>query len=217
MERRLLMAKGMHRAASRRFAILVALTALLVAGWLGRTTLLRATGHFLVREDALVPADAIYVLGGSPEDRSMEAMRLQREGWAPRIICTGETVNELLLLHGIARSEAALGRDVARREGFPMDRIELVERGTSTFEEALAVLGHAHGRGYDTVMVVTTDFHTRRVGQVFRKRLEPAGITVVVRAARSTRYDAERWWASEDGLIMVNNEIMKLGWYALHH
>lgn len=207
----------MSRPASRRFAILAALMVLLLAGWLCRTALLRATGRFLIREDALVQADAIYVLGGSPEDRTMEAMRLQQEGWAPRIICTGETVNDLLLLHGIARTEAALGRDVAHREGFPPEQLELLERGTSTFEEALAVLGHAHGRGYDTVMVVTTDFHTRRVGQVFRKRLGPAGITVVVRAARSARYDADRWWTSEDGLIMVNNEIMKLGWYALRH
>ena len=185
--------------------------------WCSRFAIMGGVGHFLVREDDAVQADAIYVLGGSPVDRALEGVRLQRAGLAPRVVFTGSMPNDILLFYGMERSEAAIGADVARRDSFPNERIELLEIGTSTFEEAQAVRAHAQSRGYDTVMVVTTEFHTRRTGQVFRKALRGAGVTVIVRAASSSHYDADRWWDSEQGLLMVNNEYVKLLYYALHH
>lgn len=47
---------------------------------------LRRVGAYLVVEDVLEPASAIVVLGGRAPLRALEAARLYKDGWAPRII-----------------------------------------------------------------------------------------------------------------------------------
>ncbi|MBK7383159.1 MAG: YdcF family protein [Flavobacteriales bacterium] len=190
---------------------------LVILLWSARRPILRSIGDLLIRTDQLHHADALYVLGGSPIDRTLEGMELVREGYAPAITFTGESPNEILQLFGIDSSEAALGERVAMISGFDSTRIQLLKRGTSTFEEAEAVHDRTLALHQDTIIVVTTEFHTRRVGQVFRKAMTGSGITVIVHAAHSMHYDADHWWHSEEGLLMVNNEYMKLMYYAIKH
>jgi hypothetical protein len=47
----------------------------------------------------------------------------------------------------------------------------------------------------------------------FRKRFEQAGIALCIAGAPSTTYNEKLWWAKENGLIMVNNEYIKLLYY----
>ena len=49
-------------------------------------TILREVASFLIIEDSLEPAAAIVALGGEPPFREMEAARLYRAGWAPRVV-----------------------------------------------------------------------------------------------------------------------------------
>lgn len=189
------------------------LIAVLVAWWC-RIDILRGIGGFLIREDAPLHADRMYVLGGAPVERAIAAERLYRQGLAPRVVFTGVNTPDALRLFGVKASEAAMSERMALLAGLPAERAERLEQGTSTWEEAQAVRDHARANGCDTVLVVTTEFHTRRVGNVFRKVLAPEGIVVLVRAAPSARYDPAHWWQSEDGLLMVNNEYVKLLYYA---
>ncbi|MBK8497730.1 MAG: YdcF family protein [Flavobacteriales bacterium] len=199
----------------RRLAWIIAGLVLAVVLWWCRAPILRAFGGFLIRADAPCHGDAMYVLGGAALERAIAAETLYREGTAPVVIFTGGVMPEVLRINGVHRTEAAVCRNAAVLAGLPPDRAELLEIGTSTREEAFAVRDQALARGYDTVVVVTTEFHTRRVGNVFRETLEPVGIVVRVRAAYSHRYSAARWWQSEDGMLMVNNEYMKLVYYAI--
>ena len=199
----------------RRLVWCIAILLLLLLGWWCRFGILRSIGNFLVRTDPPARGDALYVLGGAAVERAVAANKLFREGMAPVVIFTGGVKPEVLRINGIDRTEADICRRVAVIAGLPEARTELLEIGSSTREESFAVRDQALARGYDTVVVVTTEFHTRRVGNVFREALEPAGITVLVRAAPSHRYNAARWWQSEDGLMMVNNEYVKLLYYAV--
>ncbi|MEO8588145.1 MAG: YdcF family protein [Flavobacteriales bacterium] len=201
----------------RVMLVLLTLVLLMVLIWAFRYPLLRVTGRFLVREDAQARGDVMIVLGGAPMDRGLAATCFFKEGIAPRAVFTGENVPQSLQAAGLLHSEAQLTRDVAVLAGLPGTSAFALERGTSTWEEGEAVRDLAKASGYDTVVVVTTEFHTRRVGRVFRKLLEPAGITVFVRAARSMEYDAAHWWRTEDGLLMVNNEYVKLLYYAFKY
>lgn len=203
----------MHRWTLRLLAL--ALVGLLL--WIFRLPLLRQAGSFLIREDQLAHADLLYVLGGSPMERAAEGARLVREGYAPRAVFTGSLPNELMQLFGIDSTEAGIGMHVADLAGLEHSRMEALNEGTSTAEEAAAVLAHASVHGADTIIVVTTEFHSRRVGQVFRKAFRGTSTVLIVRAARSQRYDADQWWRSEEGMIMVNNEYMKLLYYAVKH
>lgn len=192
------------------------LLAILLGCFLLRVQFLSALGNWLIAEDELQKADAIVVLGGAPVERGPVGAQLLREGWAPLMICTGERVHDVLALHGIMRTEAALSLDAAQLDSAWLRKVYLIEAGTSTKEEAIAIRDFAIENSLSTIIVVTTEFHTRRAGTVFRKALGP-GVQVIMRAAPGTDYVAERWWESEAGLIMVNNECMKTLYYAVKH
>lgn len=187
---------------------------MLVILWCWRVPLLRSVGDHLVRQDPPTKAGAIYVLGGAALERSIAAARARREDWSDRLVFTGSVRPDALRLFGLQRTEGEMGQRAAMLAGVPEASTELLELGTSTMEEAYAVRAHATLRGYDTIMVITTEFHTRRVGNVFRQAFRGSPVHIVVRAAPSARYNPARWWESEDGLLMVNNEYMKLLYYA---
>jgi len=201
----------------RTVLLLTALVIVSATIWAFRFPLMRATGNFLIREDPAMPADAAYVLGGAPVERGAEAARLLEKGLVPVAICMGSNINRVLRAEGIELTEAGLTRNAALRAGADSGRVELLVAGTSTWEESEAILAHALARGFDTIIVVTTEFHLRRVGRVFRERFEERGITVLLRGAPGMQYDSRRWWASEEGLLMVNNEYVKLVYYWLKY
>lgn len=185
--------------------------------YLLRVPLLRTVGNFLIREDTRVPCDAIFVLGGAPVERGQQGARLLAEGLAPLVLCTGSQVPLTLQALGFTHTEAELSRHAAIASGADSTRIHAFNVGTSTFEEAEAIVAHAIQSGYTDIMVVSTEFHLRRVRRVFRARAKGTAVNVHVQGARSQVYDSQRWWESEEGLLMVNNEYVKLLYYWLHY
>ena len=182
--------------------------------WAFRYPLLRQLGDFLVTEDPPLHGDALYVLGGGALERGSRAAELLREGRAQEAWFTGENMSTALLAEGIEKRECEMGRDVALRAGIDPERSHLLPEGTSTMEEAVAVIDHAAGAGFDTILVVSTHFHLRRVGRAFRPLAREQGITLVLCAAPSVHFERDRWWEYEEGLIMLNNEYVKLLYYA---
>ncbi|MFT3885451.1 MAG: YdcF family protein [Flavobacteriales bacterium] len=195
----------------------VVLSVLLVLGWCLRVPILRGLGRFLITEDPVVHVDAVYVLGGSSLDRGMEAARIHRSGSHAPYIFTGGSVPADLEAMGIDMTESDCTRRVAVENGLSEAAAISLRVGTSTKEEADALLQRAIADRVDTVMVISTPFHLRRIGFVFRERFAEAGITVLLHGAPSSKYDEDRWWESEEGLLMVNNEYMKLLYYHLKY
>ncbi len=203
--------------AGRLVLSLFALAILLGTAYALRIPLLRVTGNFLVREDPRRVCDAIYVLGGTPLERGSLGGELLKEGLAPVVYCTGEMIPTTLLTLGLTHTEAALSRIAAIEAGADSTAVHALDVGTSTFEEAEAIIAHAQQAGFTDIAIVSTEFHLRRVRRVFRKRAKGTGVQVHVIAAASQRYDSERWWESEEGLLMVNNEYVKLVYYWLRY
>lgn len=207
----------MSRRCRGTLKLLLFMAGLLVLAFMARYRILHAMGRCLIKEDVPVHADAIYVLGGAPYDRGTAAAALLLHEVAPVAYATGSNHASILKAEGRLVTEAALTRMAAVRAGADPARILPFPYGTSTFEEAQGVLYHAQRIGADTIVVLTTDFHTRRVGKVFRKRFEASGIHVLVSSTPSTEYDVDHWWESEQGLLMVNNELVKSLFYALRY
>lgn len=77
----------MAPARSRVFLYLsLGFTGLCVLVYLVYPFLLRSVGAYLVVEDALQPASAILVLNGESPLRALEAAKIYKEGWAPKVI-----------------------------------------------------------------------------------------------------------------------------------
>ena len=182
-----------------------------------REPMLRAMGNRLITEDPMTHVDAVFVLGGSVKDRGLEATRVYQGGFSDRFIFTGAPVPSALEALGIDSTEAQCTRNSAVVEGMPLEITTTLNKGTSTFEEAEALLEFAIAERLDTVMIISSRFHLRRIGFVFRKRFSKAGITVLLHGAPSSVFDEQSWWTSEEGLIMLNNEYVKLAYYRLKY
>src|SRR5580692_5667280 len=96
---------------------------------LGAAIFLLGIGRWLVLEDPLEKAQAIAVLSGRMPLRAIEAAKLYREGYAPKVWLThsaepGETLKAM----GISFvSEDAYNVEVLRHEGVPADAIRVLQ------------------------------------------------------------------------------------------
>ncbi len=216
------MDRSPQKASANRHPWLKLFTVLFLLGlamWMLREPLMRGVGDFLIETDEDCHGDVMYVLGGAPFDRGNAAAQLIRYGCVTKAYCTGSNIQQAEKAMGrtITEADLTVAAAVRSRGGVDPARILPFRYGTSTQEEAEGALHHAMGLGVDTIVVLSTEFHTRRVGQVFRKRFEGSGITVKVLAAKSTEYDPNAWWKSEQGLLMVNNEYVKTLYYAFKY
>jgi len=186
---------------------------LLLTLWWLRIDILRGFGNYLDDSDKPYPAQRIFVLGGGAFDRGHEAARLWYKGFAPRIICTGEYISGTVKSLGLQYTEAQLSQ--MRIWSFSIDSafVEAIDVGTSTMEESDFILDYCLIHKLNKVIVVSDKFHTRRIKNVFEEKFEDAEIEVIYAGAPSSRYKESEWWREEAGLIMVNNEYLKLVYY----
>ena len=200
----------------RKYLILLAIPIIVgILLYLFRIQLLQFVGNFLIKEDTTVKVDAAYILSGNNLERSMEAAELWKMGYFPAVYPMGANINGNLEIIGQELADAQLIQLSLIQLGVAPEQITIIEEGTSTLEESEAILGNAKARGYKRIMIITSKFHTRRTRGVFRKKFEQAGINVFIKGANPIHYELDRWWEAEEGLIFVNNEYVKLLYYAL--
>ena len=179
--------------------------------------ILLGIGGFLIVEDPLRKVDAIYVLSGNAQDRGRAAATLYQQGYAPELVCLGGESHDDLELYGIHLLTATMTQKVVLQAGVPNGAVRLLPRGSSTFEEFEAITADCKARGYRDIIVLSSRFHTRRIHMFFRKRLYFEGINLVLRGAYERSFDERAWWKKEPGLLFVNNEYIKMGYYWLRY
>ncbi len=163
---------------------------------------LAALGDFLVRAEAPVPADAVLVLGGdSYGHRVLKGGELVRQGYAPRVFVSGGPG-----YYGVLESELAIA--FAVRHGYPQPAfVPLTQRSLSTRDEARNILPELRRQGVRRLLLVTSDYHTRRAGAIFRGVAPDLAITVV--ASRDEVFTPGGWWRTREGRKTVYYEVTK--------
>ncbi len=124
---------------------------------------LAALGQYLVRAESPAHADMIVVLAGDfSGNRILAAGDLVRRGFAPKALVSGPSGE-----YGLHETDLAI--PFAVRHGYPESYfIPLPNDDLSTKDEAadvLAALTKRHARRID---IVTSDYHTRRAGNIYR-------------------------------------------------
>jgi len=172
-----------------------------------------ASSHFLTVEDAPAKANAIVVLGGECGGfyRTQHALDLFNNGYAPVIVFSGGT----LIGTGLDCSSAQLSLEAAQELGLPAGAFIIADGAQSTYDEAANIRQLAHEQGWHSLIIVTDPFHTRRALRTFRVLLPD--IDIYVSAASDPAYDPEHWWQTEDGLVDVFSEVVKLGFYWIRY
>jgi uncharacterized SAM-binding protein YcdF (DUF218 family) len=177
-------------------------------------------GRYLQHEDPLRRADAVFVLAGGRLERSLEAVDLYQAGYAPLIVLSpgrGEAVDPIARARGIRLpNEMDQLRDALAGAGIPREAFLIgSSRVDNTAAEGTMIRSLALGRGWRTVIVVTSKYHTRRAGYAMRRAFEGTAVQVIMRASRYDPSDPARWWRRRQDIRWLVDEWPKLLAYRL--
>ncbi len=184
-----------------RLIFLLFLACFVFAIYLVRHPLMRVAGNFWVVDDGPAASDAIVILGDDnyEGDRANRAADVLREGWAPRIIASGRYLRPYA-------SIAQLEQQDLEQRGVPASAIVLLQhRATNTREEAEAIGQFISSHGWKRVLVVTSNYHTRRARYIL-SRVLPAGTELRMLSARDVNYDPDSWWQTRRGTKIFFHE-----------
>ncbi|MBZ5502445.1 MAG: YdcF family protein [Acidobacteriia bacterium] len=173
-----------------------------MAIYLVRRPLLRLAGHAWVVDEAPAASDAIVVLGDDNYhgDRAARAAELFKNGWAPRVIASGRYLRPYA---GIAELEE---HDLAARGVPPSAIVRLAHHAENTRDEAAVIGQTITQHGWKRILLVTSDYHTRR-SRYICARTFPPGTTLRVVAARDSDYDPDNWWRTRGGTKIFFHEL----------
>jgi len=192
----------------------------LVVLWAVSDRLLKAVGAYLVVDQPPERADAIVVLSGSFPDRILEAVDLYDAGFAPEIVLCREPENPGF--RTLRERGASVPRiyennvSVATQLGVPAASVTVLERAAgSTFTEARVVLQYLADRGAKSILLVTSKYHTRRAGAIYR-HLAGGAIKVITRPASYGGFDPSSWWHDRMSIRRLLIEYQKLVLFQLY-
>ena len=160
-------------------------------------------GFYLSPQDKLEQADAIVVVsGGQTTTRAEYGIELYKQGYAPKIIFSGGALDD-------GPSNAIAMRQQAIEAGLSDDNILLDEDAQNTYENAVNSKRLMDDIGAKKVILVTSPYHQRRVGQTFKKVLGP-GYTVIGSSAVDSRWSKSGWWQSGFSFNISMSELYKM-------
>ena len=181
---------------------MVILTGSLVGLLLFRQAALVAFGEYLVDSEPLEKADFIYVLAGDFfGSRVLLGADLAARGYAKQVLLSGGRYGNLY--------EGDMAVDFAVQHGYPRSLFYPVRLDVAhTIDEALAMGPIFHSLGAKRILLVTSNFHSRRVALAFRLFLPDFRFRIA--AAPDKKFDPDSWWKNQPGRHLVFSEYEKM-------
>jgi uncharacterized SAM-binding protein YcdF (DUF218 family) len=177
--------------------------------------ILTSVANYLIINDRLQPADAIFLLNSDFDTRPFHAADLYKQGLAP-VVVIAMAKNTPVVNLGLVPNDTDISIGVMEKLGMPPERITVLPfpGGTnSTFDEAVAFKQYAEENHVQRIILVTSAFHTRRARWIFEKTLAGLSVSIEMAAVPYADFDQTNWWKNETGLITLNNEYIKLVYY----
>jgi len=183
------------RVRARLFVLVIGILLLLFAANAGK----------LLVVDAPEKADVILVLAGETDRRPARALELLNQGLAPRMVIN---VPAAPRIYGISQVELA-ERYV---QSLPRSEISVCPiAGLSTRDESRDAEKCLAKVGSSRVLIVTSDFHTRRALSVFRHELR--GRSFSIAATHNDAQFGERWWTHRQWAKTCFEEWLRTLWW----
>ena len=156
-----------------------------------------AIGRWLVVSDSVQQADAILVLGGHLPYRAMEAARIYHQGWASEVWLTrfqlSPEESAAAKIGAEIPQEYVYNRRILDQLGVPADCVRLLQAEPSTDGELGSAVSELTGRNLNSIIIVTSKSHTRRV-KIAWKLYAGRQYQGIVRYASDDSFAPDRWW-----------------------
>jgi uncharacterized SAM-binding protein YcdF (DUF218 family) len=194
-----------------RKKLLAALAVLIMALVLTSGQWLSAYGRFLVVDEKPLPGDVIVVLGGETVPRVAKAVALYKEGYGNKIIMSGGG----RLTSRLAEADLMLME--ARDLGVDPAAVLLERESESTYENAVYVKQLMLENQFDSMLLVTSNYHTRRAGQIFKKVFAGTGVKILTVSAPDPKFSPGSWWKSAEGQQKALTELANMVVYRIKY
>jgi DUF218 domain len=162
-------------------------------------------GSFLV-VDAPRPSDVIVVLAGETDHRPARALQLLAQGFGLRIVLDVPTNSKVYEFTTIQLAQRYV-EDLPQARAVSICPID----GLSTRDEAKDAEKCLAHEGTGRVLIVTSDFHTRRALSIFRREIP--GHEYAVAASRDQQEFGDRWWTHRQWAKTFVDEWLRLIWW----
>lgn len=157
---------------------------------------------YLPTNDPLQKADAIIVVsGGDTKGRTMHGIDLYEQNWAPKLIFSGAAADPK------SASNAKVMMATAASRGVPTNDILLDELSRDTKENAAGTKSIAGN--YKTIILVTSDYHQRRVSSEFKKEYGDS-TRFINSPAKDKHWGRKTWFLTPYGWWISATEPIKL-------
>ena len=163
-----------------------------------------------MESDKLEKVDAIAVFSGDSGARTERAVELLKEGYADYLILSGGKVYDDVTM-------AELMKNHAIKLGVDESKILIDNEASTTNENAEFTTDIIEENNFKSVIVVTSDYHTRRSKLAMEKALENIlidgeKVEVTVTPSKEEKFTT-KWWTSGNSVLMVISEYLKLMGY----
>jgi uncharacterized SAM-binding protein YcdF (DUF218 family) len=174
-------------------------TAILAIRWQATLTSL---GGFLVDSQPPQKADLILVLGGNFwGQRVLTGAELARLRYAPIALFSGPPY--------VGRPEGELAIEFLVQKGYPRELFQaFAHNGGSTIAEANALRGELARRHARRVLLVTSNYHSRRAAIVLT--LLCPGVKFISIPAPDAHYHIDQWWNDDSSRQLFFSEWEKI-------
>ena len=161
------------------------------------------SGSYLVVNDPQ-KADVIVVLAGETNWRPARGLQLLSHGYAPRMLLDVPAA-------GIIYDQSMLNiaKEYVLHQGQAVSICPIA--GLSTKTEAQDVVGCLRNSGVHRILVVTSDYHTRRARSVFQRELR--GYDISIAAAFDSETFGIPWWHHRQWAKINLDEWLRLVWW----
>ncbi|HEY1677595.1 MAG TPA: YdcF family protein [Candidatus Sulfotelmatobacter sp.] len=153
-------------------------------------------------------SDLIVVLAGETEYRPARALELLRQGYASRILLNVPAGAKLF-----GADEITLAKQYVRTLPEAAAITVCPIAGLSTKEESRDVQTCLGNEPASRILLVTSDFHTRRALSIFRRELP--GKFFNVAAVHDPAQFGVRWWTHRQWAKTCLDEWMRLFWWSV--
>jgi hypothetical protein len=164
-------------------------------------------GSFLL-VDAPRPSDVILVLAGETERRPRRALELLAQGYGRRVVINVPAGAKVYEFSQVELAQKYI-QNLQQAASVSICPIE----GLSTKEESKDAERCLEREGAKSVLIVTSDYHTRRALDIFRHELPARKFSVA--AARDDSYFGARWWQHRQWAKTFVDEWLRLLWWKL--
>jgi uncharacterized SAM-binding protein YcdF (DUF218 family) len=162
-------------------------------------------GRMLVIDEPRT-SDVILVLAGETEHRPARAFELLGEGYTRKIVIDVPAQGKIYEFSPLQLARR-YAEDLSQKASISICPIA----GLSTKAEARDAEPCLAREGAKRVLIVTSDFHTRRALDILQKEIP--GISFSVAAVRDSTQFGTRWWARRQWAKTFLDEWLRLIWW----